>query len=300
MRVGLIDVDSHNFPNLSLMKLSAWHKKQGNEVELLKPDDVLKGSNLFYGYDKLIGACVFDWNKSTAERLSKIGVYMGGTGTNNKNTLPEEVEHCFPDYSLYGIKNTAYGFLTRGCPRQCPFCIVAGKEGIVSRKVADLSEFWDGQKEIQIMDPNILACDEHMELLKQLSDSGVKVEFNQGLDARKLTDENIEALSKIRLKTPHFAWDNPKDKTVPKALEMLADKWEINENDRIFVYVLVNYWSTLEEDLERIYWLRDIGYHPYVMIFDKLHAPKVIRHLQRWCNNKWVFNKVKNFEDYKN
>lgn len=78
MRIGLIDVDSHNFPNLVLMKISTWCKQRGHEVELLHPADVLNGSNLFYGYDKLIGACVFDWNKYTAERLSKIGVYMGG------------------------------------------------------------------------------------------------------------------------------------------------------------------------------------------------------------------------------
>ena len=78
MRIGLIDVDSHNFPNLVLMKISTWCKQHGHEVELLHPADVLNGYNLFYGYDKLIGACVFDWNKSTAERLSKLGVYMGG------------------------------------------------------------------------------------------------------------------------------------------------------------------------------------------------------------------------------
>ena len=90
MRVGLVDVDSHNFPNLVLMKLSAWHKSHGNEVELLRPADVLNGSNLFYGYDLMIGACVFDWNKPIADRLGKLGVIIGGTGSGNKDVLPEE------------------------------------------------------------------------------------------------------------------------------------------------------------------------------------------------------------------
>ena len=78
MRVGLVDVDSHNFPNLVLMKLSAWHKLQGHEVELLRPADILNGSNLFYGYDQLIGACVFDWNRPVADALEQRGVRMGG------------------------------------------------------------------------------------------------------------------------------------------------------------------------------------------------------------------------------
>ena len=78
MRIGLVDVDSHNFPNLVLMKLSTWYKRQGHEVELLKPGDVLKGSNLFCDYDEMYGACVFDWNRPIADRLQQFGVHMGG------------------------------------------------------------------------------------------------------------------------------------------------------------------------------------------------------------------------------
>ena len=299
MRVGLVDVDSHNFPNLVLMKLSAWHKSHGNEVELLRPADVLNGTNLFYGYDLMIGACVFDWNKPIADRLEKLGVVIGGTGSGNKDVLPEEQEHIYPDYSLYGIADTAYGFLTRGCPRHCPFCIVGDKEGLVSRKVANLSEFWSGQNEIQIMDPNILACEEHMDLLDQLAASRARVEFNQGLDARKLTRENIKMLKKIRMKLVHFAWDNPKDRSVPLALQMFAEAFDIKPKARkVGVYVLTNYWSTLEEDLERIYWLRDRGFAPYVMIYDKQNAPRKTRLLQRWVNNRAIFYSTKRFEDY--
>ena len=300
MRIGLVDVDSHNFPNLVLMKLSTWYKGKGWEVELLRPADVLNGSNLFYGYDRMIGACVFDWNKPIVYMLKNMGVDVGGTGTGDyTRVLPQEIEHCYPDYSLYGIENCSYGYLTRGCPRQCPFCIVAKKEGCFSYKVADLSEFWSGQKEIVFCDPNILACQDHKDLLKQVIDSKAKVEFNQGLDVRLINEENMDLLKKINLVNIHLAWDNPKDKITPKKLEFFADNYEKRLKD-VFVYVLVNYWSDFSEDLTRVYTLRDMGYSPYIMIFDKPNAPEKIRHLQRWVNNKWVFNKVKTFEDYNN
>jgi len=298
-QVGLVDIDSHNFPNLVLMKLSAWHKSQGDSVELLKPNDLLKGANLFGGYDYLYGACVFNWNRQIADKLSEIGVQVGGTGSGNDKTLPHEIEHIMPDYSLYGITDTAYGFLTRGCPRRCPFCIVGNKEGLVSRKVADLSEFWNGQKNIVLCDPNILASHDHMELLYQLADSKAVVDFNQGLDARLLTKENITVLKQIKIKRIHFAWDNPKDSTVPKALEMFAEEWGIKpKHHAVVVYVLTNYWSDIDEDLKRIYWLREHGYSPYIMVYDKEHAPKTIKKLQRWVNNRFVFYSTNTFDEY--
>ena len=195
MRIGLVDVDGTKFPNLVLMKLSAWHKRQGDCVNLLHPDDVLMGGNLFGGYDKLYAACVFTKNTGVAQRLENIGAQVGGTGTEWEQLLPHDVEHIYPDYALYGDTTTAYGFLTRGCPRACPFCIVAGTEGTISRKVADLSEFWSEEKYIKLLDPNLLAAREHMELLGQLVESGAWVDFTQGLDARLLTAENIDLLN---------------------------------------------------------------------------------------------------------
>lgn len=302
---GLVHIDTNSkFPNLVLMKLSAWLKSKFHAgtytIDLLKPADILNGQNLFKTYDVLYGACVFTENKPLADALIAKGVVVGGSGMGDYvMKLRDDQEHIMPDYSLYGIKDTAYGFLTRGCPRNCPFCIVADKEGMISRKVANLSEFWDGQKEIQIMDPNILACDQHMELLEQLADSGAMVEFNQGLDARKLTRQNIEMLTRIKMKLLHFAWDKPKDKTIPAALKIFAEHYDIKPKSRkVGVYVLTNYWSTLEEDLERIYWLRNMGFAPYVMIYDKPNAPRKIRLLQRWVNNRRVFYSTEKFEDY--
>lgn len=297
MNIGLVDVDSHNFPNLVLMKLSAWHKAKGNNVFLLKPDDVLKGGNLFCEYDKMIGACVFTENKDIAEKLEDCGVHIAGTGTGKAETLPDEIEHIMPDYSLYGITDTAYGFMSRGCPRGCPFCIVAGKEGKQSRKVADLAEFWNGQKEIKLLDPNLLACEQSIDLLRQLQESGAWVDFTQGLDVRLMTDKVQEIICNLKIKMIHFAWDNPKDK---KTKDMLARFRENTSFDfrRLRVYVLTNFWSSHEEDLSRVYWLRANGYDHYVMVYDKKNAPKQTRRLQRWVNNKFIFRSCERFEDY--
>ncbi len=293
MRIGLIDVDGHNFPNLALMKISAYHKRRGDTVEWCIPLST---------YDIVYQAKVFDetyspdidWIPNANE------IIKGGTGYGLENKLPDEIEHAFPDYSIYGdlTADTAYGFLTRGCPRGCKFCVVAGKEGRRSYKVADLSEFWSGQKFIQILDPNILACKDHPELLQQLIDSKVFVNFNQGLDIRFTTEENISLLNQIKMKEIHFAWDNPKEDLLPyfERYRMLARK-KYN-NAWAMVYCLVNYGSTMEENLHRIYTLRDLGYAPYVMVYDKPHAPLEVKKLQRWCNNKFVFKKCLRFEDY--
>ena len=203
MTIGLIDVDGgHNFPNLALMKLSAWHKARG---------DVAEWWWGFGEYDRVYMSKVFDetYSSDILEPLNAREIVKGGTGYGLDNRLPDEVEHTYPDYSLYPelTKETAYGFLTRGCPRACDFCIVAGKEGRRSVKVADLSEWWSGQRYIELLDPNLLACPDHMNLLRQLKDSGAQVNFSQGLDARLLTQENIEAINAIRVKDIHFAWD---------------------------------------------------------------------------------------------
>lgn len=299
MKVGLVDVDGHNFPNLVLMKLSAWHKRQGDSVHLLRPDDVLLGGDLFGGHDKLYAACVFSESREIARRLIAIGAEVGGTGSGEGRILPLEIENIRPDYSLYGIRNVAYGFLTRGCPRACPFCIVADKEGRISRKVADLRSFWDGERHIKLLDPNLLAASEHMELLGQLAASDAWVDFTQGLDARLLTEENVAAINEIKVKMIHFAWDNPRDENIPHMLRLFAEKSTVTDYRKRKVYVLTNYWSTHTEDLRRVYWLRENGYDPYVMIYDKPRAPKETRQLQRYVNNKVIFRSCERFEDYR-
>lgn len=295
MKIGLIDVDSHNYPNLALMKISAYHKAQGDEVEWWWG---------FGEYDRVYMTKVFDdsYSPDHPEPVNAKELIKGGTGYDRKKDLPTEIEHMYPDYSLYPAltKDTAYGFLTRGCPNACGFCMVCEKEGRESRKVADLSEWWNGQKNIVLMDPNLLACREHMELLKQLEDSKAWIDINQGLDARLLTPKNIEAIKRLKIKEIHFAWDLMKNsKRIIKGLNLWKRYGKKNKHGAWgTVYVLVNYNTTMEENLFRIYKLREMGFDPYVMIYDKPNAPREIRLLQRWCNNKAIFKSCPRFEDY--
>lgn len=307
MRIGLVDVDSHNFPNLPLMKISAYHKSNGDTVEWC---------NYFESYDKVYVAKVFgeEYEPSLLPQINAKEVIFGGTGyaitiengievyhKNKDIVLPDEVEHMYPDYGLYPelTKDKAFGFLTRGSPNNCPFCVVSQKEGRVSRKVADLSEFWRGQKHIELLDPNILACKDHLDLLKQLVDSDARVNFNQGLDARFITEENVELLTKIKTDMVHFAFDLMKNKDrIVKGLKLFRDRSNVNIR-RSIVYVLTNFNTSIQEDLWRVNKVRALGYYPDVRIYRKNSLPKrhILRDLQRWCNNRFIYNSI-SFEEY--
>ncbi len=192
---------------------------------------------------------------------------------------------------------TAYGFLSRGCPRGCGFCIVSGKEGRKSVKAADLSEFWDGQEEIKLMDANLLACPDHEQLLEQLVQSRALVDFTQGLDIRLISRDNVSLLNRVRVKAVHFAWDDPYTDLTEYFRRFV--EWTAIRSDRNRrVYVLTNYGSTHEQDLYRVNTLRKLGYDPYVMIYERPTAPRITRHLQRWVNNKRIFHSVADFNDY--
>ncbi len=212
--------------------------------------------------------------------------------------LAPEIEHIYPDYSLYGITDTAYGFLTRGCPRGCDFCHVKNKEGQSSYKVAGLQEFWRGQKNICLCDPNILACKDRVELLKQLADSKAYVDFNQGIDIRLVTDEVIELLKEIKIRRIHFAYDRWQDKEIIESkLRAFMEKTGYNHT-KVSCYMLTNFDTTIEQDLHRVYFLRDIDIQPYVMIYDKEHSESIYKKMQRWCN-PFIFWITPRFEDYK-
>lgn len=306
-RIGLIDVDGHNFPNIPLMKISAWHKAQGDHVEWYDP--------MFSEHqDRVYMSKVFSFSPDFEYYINADEVVKGGSGycislVNGKEVfdkskdieLPQEIEHIYPDYSLYGITDTAYGFLTRGCPRGCSFCHVEAKEGRRSYKVADLSEFWNGQKNIVLCDPNILACRDWKDLLQQLIDSKAWVDFNQGLDIRMMTEEKAKMLKQIKTRDLHFAWDRyeDKEKILPK-FKMFKEITGIRDRNAI-VYVLCNFDTTIEQDLERIYTLREMGYWVYVMLYDKEHIPQghELKQLQRWVNNRFVFAKCETFDQYK-
>lgn len=295
MHVGLIDIDSHNWPNLALMKLSTYHKELGDTVELLKPSDVLTYS-LFNHYDKLYAACIFEENRKVAVTLQSVGIEVGGSGISFDKKLPLYIEKMYPDYDLYGIKDTAYGFLTRGCPRNCRFCIVSAKEGHTSKSVAQLDQFWRGQKNIKLLDPNLLACPERDFLLRQLCMSDAWIDFTQGLDVRYINADIARKLNELNIDKLHFAWDNC-DVSTYECLKQ-AKNWLRFDERKMGVYVLTNFNTTHDQDLDRVYKLRELGYTPYVMIYDKPKAQKQTRYLQRWVNNKKIFRTIDNFEDY--
>lgn len=308
MQIGLIDVDGHNFPNIPLMKISAWHKSNGNVVEWY---DALSGKH----YDVVYMSKVFSFTPDYQYFVNADKIIKGGSGyaietvngreiyhKERDGALPYEIEHAYPDYGLYPelTKETAYGFLSRGCPRGCEFCHVACKEGAKSYKVADLSEFWSGQKNIVLCDPNILACPNWRDLFQQLIDSRALIDINQGLDIRLMTAEKAEMTKKIRVKIVHFAWDRygDKDLILPKLKEFKEiTGWGARKT---CVYVLTNFDTTLEQDLERIYTLRELGYDPYVMVYNKesTKSRDSVRLLQRWVDNKFIFKTVRRFEDY--
>ena len=176
MNVGLVDVDGHNFPNLALMKLSAWHKNQGDEAGF---------ADMFGSYDKLYMSKVFTFSPDDLMVYETKEIVRGGTGYGDyKAVLPDAVEHTYPDYSLYRI-DYAMGFTTRGCPNKCSFCIVPKKEGSI-RPHAEISEFWGGQKHTVLLDNNILASDHGIKQL-EWSIGKTKIDCNQGIDARLIS-----------------------------------------------------------------------------------------------------------------
>ena len=304
MNIGLYDVDSHNFPNLAMMKISAYHKSIGDDVEWWTP---------IFHYDKVYVSKTFgdEYSMMSNQVIDADEIIFGGTGfaitvENGKEVfhkdidkdLPYEIEHMYPDYDLYPhlTKDIAYGFLTRGCPNNCPFCIVSQKEGRITKKVADLSEFWSGQNTIKLLDANILACKDRIELLEQLRDSKSYVDFTQGLDARFITDEIALLLKQIKIKSVHFAFDLMKnEKAVIKGLKTYAEI--VGTNCKNIVYMLTNYNTTHEEDMYRLRAIQECGFLPDVRIYRKPTAPQITRDLQRWCNNRIIYNSTK-WEDY--
>lgn len=305
MRIGLIDVDGHHFPNLALMRISAYHKAKGDTVEWWWSD--------FVHYDIVYMSKVFsdDYTPDVPEPLNADLVIKGGTGycirledgvevfDKTKNvSLPNEVERCFPDYSLYPQYDFAVSMTSRGCPNACAFCHVVPKEGRCTVKVADVSDFWCGQKKIVVLDANLTACRAKRELFSQYLETGAEIDFSQGLDIKLLNDNDIRDINAMKIKNVHFAWDDPK-KDLKAKFEDYTKKARHKPHGKYgTVYCLTNFNSTMEENLYRIYTLRDLGYDPYVMVYDKPHAPREIRRLQRWVNNSKIFRTCKRFEDY--
>lgn len=285
MRVSLIDVDS-TIPNLALMKLSAYHKKKGDDVGLDIADP-----------DLVYISCVFSKNKEKALGVSRMftcPVRVGGYGVND-NRLSDEVEHVMPDYSLYGC-GYSMGFTSRGCIRRCPFCVVPEKEGGV-RVTAVLSEFLDPcHDHVMLLDNNILALPDHFRgVAGQLIDRGVSVDFNQGLDIRLVDDGNAGLISQLRIRPSiRFAWDDRKDeRLVREGISVLRD----HGVGQCLFYVLVGFNSSREDDLYRLNVLRDLGQRAYVMRYPSCRGVRWYNDVASWANQPRFFGSM-SFDDF--
>lgn len=273
MKIGLIDVDS-KIPNLALMKISAWHKEKGDQVEFYRP--------LFDNPDKCYVSKIYDFTEDY-KYFPNCEILKGGSAYDLIIKLPQEIEHIYPDYFLYRY-SYAMGYTSRGCNRKCPFCIVPQKEGKWI-SVSDIHEFWNGQNKIMLLDNSLNADEDHFKnILNQLIKEKIRVDFSQGLDIRLLTNEQAYLLSKVRLwKQIHFAWDWMEIEDQVKEGIKILDKYKLKRKSMF--YVLVGYNTKIEEDIYRIEMLRNLRVDPYVMVFNKRDQPRIIKELASWANN---------------
>ena len=295
MNVCFIDVDS-KIPNLALMKASTYHKSRGDSVKLgYEP--------LFDKPDLCYISKVFSYSHEPAY-IPDCEIIRGGTGYNASIRMPFDdgttYDRIMPDYALYAEKfpnvDYALGRFTRGCPNNCPWCVVPSMDGRNVRKVADLKDFWNGQSRVRLLDDNIMANKAvFIDACEQLEKAGVETIFD-ALDIRFVTDETAAALSRVkRSKTRlHFAWDSKaQERFINPGIETLKRNGILPY--RLTFYVLIGFNTSREYDLYRIRTLDALGAESFVMPYD--HKDEYQKRLARWCNNKIIFRSVR-FEDY--
>jgi len=281
MHVGLCQVDG-KWPNLALMKLSAYHKQRGDMVEWYVPllnqqYDVVYASKVFVG-------------TPAHPNLPETAI-VGGSGYDLSSELPEAVEAMCPDYERYPEFRAALGLTTRGCIRQCPFCVVPEKEGRLRIVADDIRAFWTGQPELRLLDNNLTAAPiEHFRrIFAQVAAATVALDVTQGFDLRLLTDEHAALLAGVRWhKQVRAAWDNPREEiAIRRGLETLLRYVPAH---KVMVYVLIGYDTTEEEDLHRVEVLRGYRVDPFAMPYDGEDPHQ--RAFARWCNHKAIFEAV--------
>jgi len=293
MNVLLIDGDRTSFPNLALMKWSAYHKKLGDKVGLLgEPDAPLNPDQVYI-------SCVFPRNAPYVLGLSKIfncPVLIGGSGVSFDVTLPDEVEHIMPDYSLYGI-HYSMGFTSRGCNRNCPWCVVPKKEGSI-KDWAPIEEFYVRKwRKLRLLDNNFLQSPRWYENLREIIARKIRVDFNQGLDIRLVDQEKAKWLSKcyysdtnFKRRRIRFSFDLPQieDQFLEGIDKLLRAGIKPNH---IFVYILVGYNTSFDEDYHRFKVVRDLGALPFIQVYNNRKDDQKLRDFGRWVDHRlynWV------------
>ncbi len=271
MKIGLIQIDG-KMPNLALMKLAKFHRDKGDDVRIIDLSSL--------GIDKWYGSKIF----------------MGGSGYDVKQSLPEDIEAQVPDYELFK-KDHSIGFTSRGCIRDCGFCIVREKEGI--QRDVDMS--WIKHSKVLLLDNNFLASPKWKEKLQYFIDNNLKVSFNQGLDIRLIDDEKAEMLSRVKYydrnfsrRCIYFAFDDPNLEDIfVKKLKLLL---KYIKPYHLMIYILVGFNTSFEQDMHRFKVVRSYGCDPYIMLFNNRKDKPILRHFSRWVNKR--IYKSCEFEDY--
>jgi hypothetical protein len=296
VRIGLMAPDS-TIPNLAIMKLSAWHKAQGDTI--IFP---WRGQRV----DRLLASVVFTRNRKEAEHLPTYAE-IGGTGWDYTTTLPDEIEALKPDYDLYGI-DYGMGFLWRGCVNKCLFCVVWRKEPEFKQAASIDALLNPRSNRLVLLDNNLTAAPNVVDLLAEMAERRLRVNFSQGLDIRRMTPEIAAALAKVNFsnhtftsKQVHFAWDSVGlEQAVKRGVAILKEAGI--KPYRLMFYMLCGFGTTWEEDWHRFEVLRELGCDPYVMTYQDLEGKAVeqdprLRHFERWVNAR--IYKACHWEDYK-
>lgn len=286
MNIGILAIDSNN-PNLALMKISAYHKALGDRVEWYNPFDY---------YDKVYMAKVFSFTEDYGQWIVNAdNVEKGGTGYDITKTLPIEIDGLQPDYTIYPSidSKTAYGFLTRGCPNRCKWCVVPAKEGNITPYM-DVEEIaTNGRTNLVLMDNNVLACDYGLEQIEKIVRLKLRVDFNQGLDARLVTDEIAKLLARVKwIKRIRFGCDTPQQIEECERATALIDKHGY-KGEYFFYCILLN---DFHESFTRVNYWRNKGsrFLPHCQPYRDLNNPRQIipqwqKDLAGWADKKWLF-----------
>lgn len=288
MKIGLVDVDGHNFPNFALMRISAWHKAHGDDVEWAMP--------LFGNYDLVYQSKIFTFTPDKTEFDGVSEVIRGGTGYNVRSELDPLIESTSEmDYSIYPQYPFSVLFLSRGCIRRCPFCLVFKKEEHIHSVMP--TQLNPNGKWIEVLDNNFFANPQWYASISYLMEVGQPVNLH-GVDIRIMDEEQAYWLNKLRLrKSIHIAWDLPEVDLTDKLREVTRyiKPW------KLMCYVLVGYNSTMEQDLYRIERLRELGIKPYVMPYrdfeNKTKPSQYVKDLAQYTNKPMIFRSCK-FEDF--
>lgn len=313
--IGLIDVDG-KLPNLALMKISNFYKSMGEQVEFVRPD--AKKTE----YEKIYASAIFTKSKGECEKLKEYYgdcIEIGGTGWDIEKRLPTEIENMKPDYDLYTadmiypkikgimtkerkkakaqqIVDAGMGFTSRGCIRNCPFCMVPKKEECF-RQDSEIKDIINPRGNVLVLSDNNLTADPYcIDKLHEIRDRKLIVDINQGCDVRLMTPEIAQALSEVHhLRSLHYAWDLMGfEKQVLDGIKVMS---QFIPESKHMCFCLVGFNTSFEEDMYRVKKLLELGVRPYIMRYNERRDDLRLNHFARWINS-FIYKAVPNFEDY--